>query len=262
MKSHPPTDAASRIRINRYLSMCGISSRRKAEELILKGRVSVNRKVVTDLATRIDPAKDRVMVDGKPVAKVQETVYVVLNKPKDAITTLSDERGRRTVMSMIKSRHRIFPIGRLDRNTTGVLLLTNDGEFANRLMHPKYEIPKSYRVTCSRAVAPHHLQALAGGVDLDGRMTANTDVTVIPKTHGKEILITLYEGRNRQVRRMFEALGYEVEKLDRIAYGPIDCQGMERGESRNLSRREVRKLMQMAGMKEQWEKEDEREDSR
>src|SRR5512140_1794761 len=129
--------ASDGIRINRFLSMCGIASRRKAEELVTAGRVRVNQVVVRELGSRVDPARDTVTVDDKAVAPVQEQVYIVLNKPKDAITTLSDERGRRTVMSLFKSRHRIFPIGRLDRDTTGVLLFTNDGEFAHRLMHPR-----------------------------------------------------------------------------------------------------------------------------
>ena len=236
--------------------MCGVASRRKAEQLVLDGRVSVNRSIVTDLSTRVDPASDRVAVDGKPVAEVHERVYVVLNKPKDAITTLSDERGRRTVMSLIRSRHRIFPIGRLDRDTTGVLLLTNDGEFAHHLMHPRFEIPKTYRVTCSRSVEPRHLRELAGGVELGSRRTAQAEVGVIPGTRGKEVLVTLHEGRNRQVRRMFEGFGYDVLKLDRVAYGPISCEGLKRGETRNLSRREVRKLMKLAGIQEEWEEEE------
>lgn len=244
-------ESSSSIRINRYLSMCGVASRRKAEELVLKGRVRVNRSVITELGTRVHPGRDQVFVDGKPVVQVHEHVYLVLNKPKDAITTLSDERGRRTVMGLFKSRHRVYPIGRLDRNTTGVLLLTNNGEFANRLMHPRYEIPKTYRVTLSRTAASEHLHSLARGVRLGEKKTAEAELFVIPHSRGKEILITLHEGRNRQVRRMFEALGYEVTKLDRVAYGPITHEGLGRGETRNLSRREVRKLMVLGGMEEE-----------
>ena len=233
--------------------MCGIASRRKAEELVTKGRVRVNRSIVTDLSTRVNPAHDHVFVDGKPISQVHEHVYLVLNKPKDAITTLSDERGRRTVMGLLKSRHRVYPIGRLDRNTTGVLLLTNDGEFANRLMHPRYEIPKSYRVSLTRSVVPEHLRKLVQGVRLEDGRTAESELYVVPKTHGKEIILSIHEGRNRQVRRMFEALGYEVTKLDRVGYGPVTCEGLGRGESRNLSRREVRKLMVLAGMEREGE---------
>jgi 23S rRNA pseudouridine2605 synthase len=253
MKQHPKyqtstSDAHGLVRINRYLSMCGVASRRKAEQLVLEGRVRVNRSVITDLGRRVDPDHDRISVDGKPVTQVHEHVYLVLNKPKDAITTLSDERGRRTVMSLFKSRHRVYPVGRLDRNTTGVLLFTNDGEFANRLMHPRYEIPKTYRVTVTRMVAPEHLHTLRRGIALEERKTAETEVIVIPHSRGKELLITLHEGRNRQVRRMFESLGYDVAKLDRVAYGPVTCEGLDRGETRNLSRREVRKLMVLGGI--------------
>ena len=235
------------VRLNRYLSMCGVASRRKADEFILQGRVRVNRSVVADLGTKIDTARDRVEVDGRPILLVRDQVYLVLNKPKDTISTLHDERGRKTVVGLITTRHRVYPVGRLDRNTTGVLLLTNDGEFANSMMHPRFEIPKTYRVTCGRPVAPHHLRTLMSGLPLDGRTTARTDAIIVPRSHGKEVLITLHEGRNRQVRRMFESLGYVVEKLDRVAYGPITHEGLGRGETRALNRREVRKLLEMAG---------------
>jgi 23S rRNA pseudouridine2605 synthase len=253
VKHAPPTAPAQGIRINRYLGMSGVSSRRKAEDFVLGGRVTVNRSVVTDLGHRIDPERDHVAVDGKPVSPVHERVYLVLNKPNDTITTLSDERGRPTVMGLIHSRHRIYPIGRLDRKSTGVLLLTNDGEFANRLMHPRFEVPKTYRVKVDRSVGPHHLQSLAGGVPLRDGMTAQTDVIVIPRSKGKEMLITLHEGRNRQIRRMFEELGYSVTKLDRVAYGPVTCEGLGRGETRHLSKRELRQLMKLAGIQMEWE---------
>ena len=148
-----PSRAQGQIRINRFLSMCGITSRRKAEELVLLGKVEINHTVVRDLATRVDPARDRVFVGGTQALPEQSLLYLVLNKPKDSITTLSDERGRTTVMSMVRSRQRVYPVGRLDRNTTGVLLLTNDGNFAHRLMHPKFNVPKSYKVSCDRALA-------------------------------------------------------------------------------------------------------------
>ena len=218
----PRTPAAlpATIRINRFLSMCGITSRRKAEELIRDGKVEVNRAVVTNLATRVNPAHDKVFVNGKSVVQVDDYLYLVLNKPKDSITTLSDEKGRRTVMSMVRAKQRVFPIGRLDRNTTGVLLLTNDGEFANRLMHPKFEIPKSYRVTCDTPVALRDADALRRGIMLEEGKTAPAEVYILPGKKGKEIGVTIHEGRNRQVRRMFESLGYDVLKLDRVAYGP------------------------------------------
>jgi len=249
--SVPPAHHGGLIRINRFLSMCGITSRRKAEELVLLGKVEINRAVVRDLATRVDPGKDRVFVGGSQALPVQGFLYLVLNKPKDSITTLSDERGRTTVMSMIRTPERVYPVGRLDRNTTGVLLLTNDGNFAHRLMHPKFNVPKSYRVSCDRAVSRADLTALRGGVTLTDGRTAPADVQFIAQGRGKEIGITIHEGRNRQVRRMFETLGYGVVKLDRVAYGPVTKEGLARGGTRSLTRGEIRSLKEMAGYTEE-----------
>ena len=245
------TGAGSSVRLNRYLSMCGIASRRKADELIAGGEVSVNGAVVTELGTVVHPGKDRVFYNGKEVAAVDAPVYLVLNKPRDTITTVKDEKGRTTVMDILHARKRVFPIGRLDRNTTGVLLFTNDGEFSHRLMHPKFGIPKAYLVTTDEVVTREHLEELRTGVRLDRVMTAPAEVIVIPGGKGKEIGITIHEGMNRQVRRMFEALGYDVRKLDRVAYGPITKEGLPRGASRALTPQEVRRLKTMAGIEEE-----------
>jgi 23S rRNA pseudouridine2605 synthase len=173
--------------------------------------------------------------------------YIVLNKPKDTITTLKDERGRNTVMDLINTRHRVYPVGRLDRNTTGVLLLTNDGEFANRLMHPRFRVPKSYKVRCTTAVTREHLAKLSTGMQLTDGMTEPAKVVPLPGSKGKEVGITIFEGRNRQVRRMFESLGYEVKGLDRVAYGPVTYDGLPRGAFRKLRPQEIRKLEELAG---------------
>ena len=247
----PATGAPAPIRINRFLSMCGITSRRKAEELVLQGKVEINHTVVRDLATRVDPARDRVFVGGTQALPAKGFLYLVLNKPKDSITTLSDERGRTTVMSMVRARERVYPIGRLDRNTTGVLLLTNDGGFAHRLMHPKFNVPKSYRVSCDRALSRDHMALLRKGIALPDGRTAPAEVELIAQGRGKEIGITIHEGRNRQVRRMFESLGYEVLKLDRVAYGPVTKEGLSRGGTRSLTRSEIRTLKEMAGYTEE-----------
>jgi 23S rRNA pseudouridine2605 synthase len=246
-----PAAAQSPIRINRFLSLCGIASRRKAEELVRSGKVEINRQVVRDLATRVDPARDRVFVGGARALPARGHLYLVLNKPKDTITTLSDERGRTTVMSMVRTRERVYPVGRLDRNTTGVLLLTNDGSFAHRLAHPRFNIPKSYRVSCARALSRADLERLREGIVLEDGPSAPADVQVIPGGRGKEIGITIHEGRNRQVRRMFESLGYAVVKLDRVAYGPVTKEGLPRGGTRSLTRSEVRALKEMAGYTEE-----------
>jgi 23S rRNA pseudouridine2605 synthase len=231
--------------------MCGIASRRKADDLITSGQVSVNGVIVTALGTVVQPGKDRVFFAGKEVAHVDAPVYIVMNKPRDTITTSSDEKGRTTVMDILHARKRVFPIGRLDRNTTGVLLFTNDGEFAHRLMHPRFEVPKAYLVTCDQAVTHEHLQQLRDGVRLDKGVTAPAEVLVIPGGKGKEIGITIREGWNRQVRRMFETLGYDVRKLDRVAYGPVTKEGLPRGASRSLTPQEVRGLKTMAGIEEE-----------
>ena len=239
------------VRLNRFLSMCGVTSRRNADQLILDGKVEVDRRVVTELGTKIDPERSRVFVNGQRAIPVSTRLYLVLNKPKDTITTLSDERGRTTVMSLVKTKERVYPVGRLDRNTTGVLLLTNDGEMAHRLMHPKHQIPKSYAVTTDKAVTREHIEQFRHGVRLRDGVTAPAEVVVIPGGQGKQIGIVIHEGRNRQVRNMFEALGYEVRKLDRVAYGPVTKEGLGRGEIRSLTRAEVRKLRDMAGLEQQ-----------
>ena len=248
MKRTPKPDPSARIRINRYLSMCGVASRRKADEMVLEGKVEINRKVVSDLGTKIDPQRDKVYINGKQIVQVHDYVYLVMNKPRDTITTLSDERGRTTVMNLLHSKHRVYPIGRLDRNTTGVLLFTNDGEFANRLMHPKFEVPKSYLVTCETVPTREHIEQLRKGIRIEDGPTGPAEVYVIPGGKGKEIGIIIHEGRNRQVRKMFEKFGYEVKKLDRVAYGPITKEGLARGATRSLTRSEVRKLKEMAGI--------------
>ena len=243
-------EPAGTIRINRFLSMCGIASRRKAEELVLGGRVRVNNRVTNDLATRIDPTRDVVHVDDTQVVRVHDYIYLVLNKPKDTITTVSDEKGRHTVMELVHTKQRVYPIGRLDRHTTGVLLLTNDGEFAQHLMHPRKEVPKSYRVALDAVPAREHLRQIAAGIRLSDGMTSRADVVTIPGSKGKEVGITIHEGRNRQVRRMFEHFGYEVVRLDRVAYGPVTKEGLARGAVRKLTVREVAELQRLAGLDE------------
>lgn len=248
MKRAPKLVPTALIRINRYLSMCGVASRRKADEMVLEGKVEINHKVVHDLGIKIDPQRDRVCINGRQIMQVHDFVYLVMNKPKDTITTMSDERGRTTVMSLLHSKHRVYPVGRLDRNTTGVLLFTNDGEFANRLMHPKFEVKKSYLVTCQTAVKPEHVERLRKGLQIEGEKTAPAEVYVMPHGKGREIGIIIHEGRNRQVRKMFETLGYVVKKLDRVAYGPVTKEGLARGATRSLTRPEVRKLKELTGM--------------
>ncbi len=242
------TNHEPRLRLNKFLSDAGIASRRKADELIASGAVKINRKTVTELGTRVDPEKDTVTVNDKIVNRRQRFTYVLLNKPKDCITTTSDEKGRRTVLDIVKLRDRIYPVGRLDRDTTGVLLLTNDGELAHRLMHPKYEIKKAYKVTLSKPMTARDAAKLKRGILLEDGVTVECEVYSLGGSKSVEAGIVIHEGKNREVRRMFEKLGYEVQKLNRMGYADLTAQGMRRGEWRYLARQEVRRLKEQVGL--------------
>ncbi len=235
------------VRLNRYLAMAGIGSRRKNDDLILSGAVKVNGHVVSELGIQVKVGKDKISINGELVNIEEKLVYILMNKPKDAITTLSDEKGRTTVMKYLRTKERIFPVGRLDRNTTGVLLFTNDGDLAHALIHPKFEIEKMYRVTLDRQVNDEDLKKLRKGVRLeDGNAKANT-AEIILGTKRKKVLLTLREGRNREVRRMFEAIGHDVRQLDRVSFAGLTTLGIPRGSSRNLTRSEVEGLKRLTG---------------
>lgn len=236
------------LRLNRFLAMAGVASRRKSDELILSGVVRVNGKVVTELGTKVDPETDRVTVNGKPVALVEKKIYILMNKPKDAITTMSDEKGRTTVMDYLKTKYRVFPVGRLDRNTTGVLLFTNDGDFANALLHPRNEIEKMYRVTLDKQITDEDLKKLQKGVELQDGVAKARSADIIEGSKRKKVLITLTEGRNREVRRMFEALGYDVKQLDRVSFAGLTPLGVPRGKWRFLTNLEVKQLKELVGL--------------
>jgi len=233
-------------RINKYLADAGIGARRAVEEYITAGMVKVNGKVVTDLSTRIQ-LEDFVTVKGEPVTDRRFLVYFLLNKPKDVITTASDELGRTTVLDLIRSKYRIFPVGRLDRNTTGALLITNDGELAYRLTHPKYEIKREYKVGLDKDIDLRDARNISYGIELEDGKTGPCEVFVDPKDHSIVNLI-LAEGKNREVRRIFESLGYEVKKLDRKRFATLSTSGLRRGEHRQLTKAEVRALRDMVGL--------------
>ena len=236
------------IRLNKYLSDAGVCSRRKADELIAAGRVAVNGKPVTALGAKVDPGRDKIFVDGRQAVILDEPVYILLNKPHDCITTSRDERGRRTVMHYVRVRERVFPVGRLDRQTTGVLLLTNDGELAHALMHPRHEVEKGYEAALDRPLLPQHAASLAAGVRLADGMTRPADVVILKGGKEHRVGIVIREGRNRQVHRMFGELGYEVAKLDRVSYAGVTCRGLKRGEWRHLTAGEVARLRKAAGI--------------
>ncbi|MCZ8512895.1 pseudouridine synthase [Paenibacillus filicis] len=232
-------------RLQKVLAEAGVASRRKCEELITAGRVEVNDEVVTTLGVKVDPGQDFIKVDGKPIRR-QAKVYVLFNKPKGVITSASDPEGRKTVTEFFKNiKERIYPIGRLDYDTEGLLLLTNDGEFAHLLTHPKHHVPRTYLATVNGVPHGSLLDKLKNGIELEDGMTAPAEVDyqdVDPDKKESIIKITIYEGRNRQVRRMFEAIHHPVQKLKRVQFGPILLAGVARGKYRHLTPQEVKEL--------------------
>ena len=225
------------MRLAKYLAHAGVASRRASEELIRAGRVAVNGEVVTDPATDTTEA-DEVEVGGEPVAKEERVVYM-LNKPKGVVSTASDTHNRPTVVSLITSSKRLYPVGRLDADTTGLILLTNDGELANRLTHPRYEVPKTYRARIEGDVGEGGLKRLREGVDLDDGRTHPAGARRVGKG---EVELTIHEGRKRQVRRMLDAIGHPVLELRREALGPLRLQGLPEGDHRRLTPAEVERL--------------------
>ena len=248
METKSNTYTGLMIRLNKFLSTAGVASRRSADRMIEDGLVKINGRVVTDLGVKIDPSHDKVFVNEKQVTILDEPVYIVFNKPKDCITTVRDERGRTTVMDYVKVKYRIYPIGRLDRNTSGVLLLTNDGGFANQIMHPRNEVKKAYRATLDKPLTREDVEKLSAGIRLSDGMTQPAEIFIVPGGKNKVIGIVIHEGRNRQIHRMFEALGYEIHKLDRVGYADITYEGLPRGRWRYLTTREVFKLKKIAGI--------------
>ena len=230
------------LRLNKFLANAGICSRREADEFIQAGVVTVNGEVVTELGTKI-LRTDEVKFHDQPV-KIEKKVYVLLNKPKDYVTTSDDPQQRKTVMDLVKNAcpERIYPVGRLDRNTTGVLLLTNDGDLASKLTHPKYLKKKIYHVYLDKNVTAHDLQQIAEGLQLeDGEIKAD-DVQYAHPTDKKQVGIEIHSGKNRIVRRIFESLGYHVQKLDRVQFAGLTKKNLKRGDWRYLTEEEVDRL--------------------
>ena len=233
------TDPNEPIRLNKFLANAGVCSRREADEFITAGVVSVNGEVVTELGTKIKRT-DEVKFHDEPVS-VERKVYVLLNKPKDCVTTSDDPQERKTVMHCVKDacKERIYPVGRLDRNTTGVLLLTNDGDMASKLTHPKYLKKKIYHVHCDKNVTKADLDQIAAGITLeDGEIHADA-ISYASETDKKQVGIEIHSGKNRIVRRIFESLGYKVTKLDRVYFAGLTKKGLKRGDWRFLTEQEV-----------------------
>ncbi len=245
-----PTDPpqVETIRLNKYISQSGLCSRREADTLIAKGKVSVNGKPVLEVGTKVLP-KDKVQVSGKTI-KPERKSYVLLNKPKDFITTMTDPEGRKTVMDLIKtaSDQRIYPVGRLDRNTTGLLLFTNDGELAEKLTHPSYMIKKIYQVDLDKPLTKEHFKQIQEGLTLEDGPVKVDEIAILDKE--RQILgVEIHLGRNRIVRRIFEHLGYDVKRLDRVMYGPLTKKDLPRGKWRLLDEKEIVMLTRLGGSK-------------
>jgi len=228
-----------RIRLNRYLSNAGVASRREADDLIQAGVVTVNGKIVTELGTKVGPG-DVIHYGGQKLS-TEKKRYVLLNKPKDFITTTDDPRDRRTVMALIDDacNERLYPVGRLDRHTTGVLLMTNDGDLAKKLTHPSHGAEKIYHATLDKALTKADLEKLVEGVDLEDGLAVADEASYVANGTKKEVGLKIHMGRNRVVRRMFAALGYEVVKLDRVVFAGLTKKDLPRGKWRHLSEKEV-----------------------
>jgi pseudouridine synthase len=240
------------IRLHKVIAQAGVASRRKAEGLIAAGRVRVNGHTVTALGTLVDPEADTIVVDGRPLQAQANLYYLLLNKPKGYVSTCEDEQGRPTVLDLIKRPpSRLFPVGRLDVNSEGVLLLTNDGELANRLLHPRYHVPRVYVVKVQGVVSNQVLTHLRQGVVLDDSKTLPIGVEMMRRVETNCTLrMTLYEGRHRQIHRMLEHCGpYHVKWLQRVAMGPLTLGDLPKGRSRRLEAFEIKRLQQACGVR-------------
>lgn len=234
------------LRLNKYIAQSGLCSRREADKMISDGLVTLNGQVTTELGQKVKRG-DHVEVNGKKLAP-EKKVYVLLNKPKDFITTMDDPEGRKTVMDLVKNAapERVFPVGRLDRNTTGLLLFTNDGELAEKLTHPAYEIKKIYQVDLDKPILKEHVEQIEAGVELEDGHVDVDEVVVLDKN--RMILgIEIHLGRNRIVRRLFEHFGYDVKRLDRVMYGPLTKKDLPRGKWRHLDSSEIGILFGLKG---------------
>lgn len=236
-------------RLQKILAQAGVASRRKCEEMILAGKVQLNGETVTELGTKADPAVDEITVNGKAIG-IEKKLYMVFNKPKGVITSASDPKGRKIVTDYLKGvNERVFPVGRLDYDTEGLLLLTNDGDFAYLLTHPKHHVPKTYLATVKGVPHGTELDKLKQGIMLEDGMTAPAEVDyydIDPEGKESTIRITIHEGRNRQVRRMFESINHPVQRLKRISFGDLHLGNLKRGLYRHLTLAEIEDLKRSA----------------
>lgn len=226
-------------RLQKYMAKCGVASRRKCEEIILSGRVKVNGSVITELGFKVNE-NDVVEVDSNVIKVEENKVYIILNKPTGYITSNSDEKDRKTILDIVNVKERIYPIGRLDYDSSGLLLLTNDGDIYNKIIHPKKEIEKRYIATVKGTFSKEELEKFKSGVDIGGYITAPAKIKVIKESKSNSVVeITIHEGKNRQVRKMCSAFNHEVLNLKRIAIGKLSLDNLKEGQWRNLNEKEV-----------------------
>ena len=227
-------------RLQKYMARCGVASRRKCEEIILGGKVKVNGKAINELGTKVNPAIDKVEFEGKIILPEENKVYILLNKPEGYITSVKDEKDRKTVIDLVNVEERIYPVGRLDYDSSGLIILTNDGDLYNKIMHPRVKVVKRYIAVCTGEFTPRELDKFRKGIDIGGYITADANIKVIKVEDGKSTVeIGIHEGKNRQIRRMCSALGHDVLSLKRVAVGEIKLGYLRRGEWRNLTKEEL-----------------------
>lgn len=232
------------MRLNKFLSNSGLASRRKCDQLIEEGKVFVNGKQVTELGSQINEKKDKVTVEGKTITLPSSFVYIKLNKPKGYVCTAQDEKGRKTIYDLIDSEERLFSIGRLDYDTEGLILLTNDGDFANKVAHPKFNIDKEYRVTVEGEIKESEMAVMRKGVVVDGQRMPSSIVNFISYENGyTKLSVIIDEGQNRQIRRMFEAIGKTIKLLKRVRIGQVRLGGLRRGDYKDLTEVELNSLV-------------------
>ncbi len=245
---HDRTSPNGDIRLNKFLAMAGIGSRRGVEALITSGQVKVNGRRVDHPAYRVNPQRDVIEVQGNPVTVSYVPTYIALNKPPGYITTARDEKGRQTVFKLVQTPMRVFPVGRLDRDSEGLLLFTNDGMLASRLMHPRYKVEKTYLVLLNHTITSQQVQAFTTGVKIGPRTVVKGQLTFPNPANRKFCQVTITEGKYRQIRRMFAALGLRVTALQRIQIGPIKLGHLPPGKWRYLSEKEIKALKKQVGL--------------
>ncbi|MCR6515780.1 MAG: pseudouridine synthase [Clostridium sp.] len=227
-------------RLQKYMASCGVASRRKCEEIILSGRVTVNDKLVTELGSKIDTDIDKVFLDGILINKEEFKRYIILNKPVGIITSVKDEKNRKTVLDIVDVNERVYPVGRLDYDSSGLLLLTNDGEFYNKIIHPRVEVNKVYIAKVSGTFTKEDISKFENGIDIGGYITAKSKIKVIKQSSKESVVeIIIHEGKNRQIRRMCSALNHDVISLKRVAIGNIKLGNLKPSEYRELNKSEI-----------------------